>query len=513
MLMLVALLGVVEVQGGESCCKFKQAQNEQDLEPEYIDDPTDDFLPAVDAAGQDRFIESGCDFKPEDWDSDDDGSWEPAQVDNPDYHWVPRKIPNPKYVPPPTFTEKLRVEILAALPWVTLGVWITGLLSSVLVDLLMPGETMQWWLSSSTTTTTSSSTSAIGIGIGSLVFAALLGLATPLCSCGALPLCTGLVNNNKNKGRKGGGGAVPLAMALAFLTASQSAGLDSATVTYGLLGPMAMIGRLVGAIILALAVSLACSSPSSSSSEATDRKEKGNGSKQEETCHQSPSTAKSSPSIGGLVSTWLETAVETYPTVLVGLTLSTAALHYLPILTTYDSSSDGDAAAASSIVTRLAILASAVPLQLCEHTSVTLSAAIQKAGGSPGLAFAFLLSAPATNLPTLLFLWSHHRNINANSTVTSATIAVVKIVLALLATSLVLSYLVDGSKLDLLAGEAAGEMAILPDWFADSSPYLAGGMVVMGYLRPYIMWSNNSGKEEAIGGDCCGGGSEKTKEE
>jgi hypothetical protein len=35
---------------------------------------------------------------------------------------------------------------------------------------------------------------------------------------------------------------------------------------------------------------------------------------------------------------------------------------------------------------------------------VAYAAAIQKAGGPPGLAFAFLLVAPATNLPSLVLL-------------------------------------------------------------------------------------------------------------
>ena len=40
-----------------------------------------------------------------------------------------------------------------------------------------------------------------------------------------------------------------------------------------------------------------------------------------------------------------------------------------------------------------------VALQLCEHATVTLAAGVQKGGGSAGLAFAFLLAAPATNVP------------------------------------------------------------------------------------------------------------------
>ena len=37
--------------------------------------------------------------KPEDWDDEDDGEWEPPMVDNPEYkgRWNPKKIPNPDY--------------------------------------------------------------------------------------------------------------------------------------------------------------------------------------------------------------------------------------------------------------------------------------------------------------------------------------------------------------------------------------------------------------------------------
>ena len=56
---------------------------------------------------------------------------------------------------------------------------------------------------------------------------------------------------------------VPLDVVVAFLTASQSAGLDSAAITWGLLGRDAALCRLVGAVILATAAGLAVSSVSS----------------------------------------------------------------------------------------------------------------------------------------------------------------------------------------------------------------------------------------------------------
>src|SRR5690606_40967763 len=37
--------------------------------------------------------------KPEDWNDEEDGVWEPPQIPNPEYkgEWKPRMIPNPKY--------------------------------------------------------------------------------------------------------------------------------------------------------------------------------------------------------------------------------------------------------------------------------------------------------------------------------------------------------------------------------------------------------------------------------
>ena len=94
-----------------------------------------------------------------------------------------------------------------ALPWVVLGVAITALLEAV----QLPMSTLASLLR----------------GAGPLG-GALIGLATPLCSCGALPVAAALVS-----------AGVPLGSVVAFLTASQSSGLDSAAVTWGLLGPLA----------------------------------------------------------------------------------------------------------------------------------------------------------------------------------------------------------------------------------------------------------------------------------
>lgn len=63
-------------------------------------DPTD-----VKPEGYDDIPKTIVDFeavKPDDWDEEEDGFWEPLEIENPDYKgpWIQRKIPNPEYEGP-----------------------------------------------------------------------------------------------------------------------------------------------------------------------------------------------------------------------------------------------------------------------------------------------------------------------------------------------------------------------------------------------------------------------------
>lgn len=477
-LLIFSWCGLPFTRGHPSCCKHKLGHLE--AERKLIDDPLDTPPPVW--QGQPQYIDDPNDIKPEDWDDEDDGDWAPVQILNPDFKWRPRQIPNPNYIPPPSYWEKLRVELLATIPWVTLGVFITTMLSLI----PLPLDTLKWWLKRGGD---DSSSGMLGLmdRLSRLLPPALLGLATPLCSCGSLPLCAALLKQG-----------VPFPSVLVFLTASQSAGLDSAAITFGLLGAPAMVGRLGGAIMLALSVGLACPSDSSS----TGNKPESTG-LATSTCHPTSLPAQNK-SLKGVITSCLETATDIYPPVVLGLALSTAAIHFLPPLTSFVTSPvDGVMSPTTTelikqeLWMRLLLLGAALPLQLCEHTSVAFAAAIQKAGGSPGLAFSFLLSAPATNLSTILWVWNSgysHR--------------VLPILLALSSTALLLSYLVDASQSDLLAGEATGQMAQLPEWLVHSSPYIAGSMLVGGWCQKYINSTTSQSDEH---GNCCSSDKAKTE--
>jgi uncharacterized membrane protein YraQ (UPF0718 family) len=116
---------------------------------------------------------------------------------------------------------------------------------------------------------------------------------------------------------------VPLDVVVAFLSASQSAGLDSAAITWGLLGREAALCRLIGAVILATAAGLAVSSRRTAAVPPTKQ---GRGTPGEAAARR-----------GALSRAWhaaLDSASDVFPSVLLGLLLSTALTQGLPHLHT-----------------------------------------------------------------------------------------------------------------------------------------------------------------------------------
>jgi uncharacterized membrane protein YraQ (UPF0718 family) len=445
-LLLTLLLCCYPSLAHESCCKHKLQQFPAS---EFIDDPND-TAPA-EFQGQPRYLIDTEDVRPDDWDDDEDGLWEPNVILNRNYEWKPRQIANPNYQAPPTFWDKLWGEVQMAVPWATLGILITGMATCSLS--LPPYRSfLDWWKNSFQETNG-----------GSILLAAVLGLATPLCSCGALPVAAGFWNEG-----------IPPKAVVAFLTASQSAGIDSAAITYGLLGPVAVFSRLIGAMILAVVAGNCL--PLQSSKNRPDKKIQ----------NASSLTKSGQSSLQLLLVTLADTAYDVLPSVLLGLTLSTAVVHYLP--STLHPTISERPNPLSALLIRWSILASALPLQLCEHTTVALAAAIQKAGGSPGLAFGFLLSAPATNLPTLLLLTK--KMMAEEKQQSTSMILMIRMALAVSGTALIFSYLVDYLEMDLLVQEEAKTstgMASFPDLYTTTSPWLAGVLFLAGVVRATVL--------------------------
>ena len=434
------------ILAGESCCQRKARLAKLQFIPDEDASP-----PAIDSAGNPRLIPNATEIKPSGWDDDDDGPWEPADIPNPLYTWTPPLKPNPDYAPP-SFREELTSEIFKALPWVVLGVIITASLDAIQLPIR---HTLSGLLR----------------GAGPLG-GAFIGLATPLCSCGALPVAAGFVANG-----------VPLGAVASFLIASQSAGLDSAAITWGLLGPTATAWRLGGAAILATVAGLVAGGFGGTAAKASKppppKAKSGTGGEEEERFKFHRALGRSAVS----------SASEAFPPVLIGLALSTAATYFMPYLNAPEvhadllanasaTAAEDGSSAARALLVRTGVLAAALPLQLCEHSTVTLAAGVQKAGGGAGLAFALLLAAPAINLPSLLLIASAKGE-------KSARYAAARVAVALTISALLLSYVVDAAGVDLLVAHDAdlGGMTELPKPLVDASPWVAGLLTFAAVLQ------------------------------
>ena len=364
---LLAFALLAAAHAHSSCCT-KHLQ--------YIPDPEE--MPPDEFEGQPRLIPDPADMKPAGWDDDDDGPWQPRDKVNPAFAWRARLVPNPEYQPP-GFFKAVQTELLKAAPWVLIGLGVTVALEA----LQLPLEGLSGLLKHAGPFT-----------------GAIVGLATPLCSCGMLPVAAGFV-----------GAGVPLDVVVSFLTASQSAGLDSAAITWGLLGRDAALCRLGGAVALATAAGLAASGAAAAAQAAAPAKSApakaaegaaaggllvrlwraalnsaADGARP--ICiapaisppplsltrlrtHAAPSLASSRSALTPCLP-WAPSAA-VFPSLFMGLFLSAALGQLLPSLRTAYVALRPAAVAgpAGELATRLAVLGSALPLQLCEHSTVT----------------------------------------------------------------------------------------------------------------------------------------------
>mmetsp|Transcript_9804 Transcript_9804/g.32128 ORF Transcript_9804/g.32128 Transcript_9804/m.32128 type:complete len:547 (-) Transcript_9804:286-1926(-) len=162
---ITVLLLAAGADAGDSCCKKRL----QRLIPDAAAVPPDVH------EGQPRLVvdPDPANVRPESWDDEDDGPWEPEMVPNPAFAWRPPIVPNPEYTPPTLATE-LEEEARKAAPWVVLGVGLSALLEAA----QLPVEALAGLLRC-----------AGPLG------GALLGLATPLCSCGSLPVAAAFVRD------------------------------------------------------------------------------------------------------------------------------------------------------------------------------------------------------------------------------------------------------------------------------------------------------------------------------
>ena len=207
----------------------------------------------------------------------------------------------------------------------------------------------------------------------SVINAALIGIPLPLCSCGVIPTGISFYNSGASKGSS-----------VSFLISTPQTGVDSALVTYSLLGlPMAIIKPFIALFTGFFGGFL---------TNKLDR----NGRKDEKARQNNvDNNDKADRSLQGMLRyAFVEFLEDIAKWLVIGLML--AALIEVLVPESFFTAYLGN-----EYMEMLVILVAAIPLYVCATGSVPIAAILMLKGLSPGAAIVFLMAGPATNAATM----------------------------------------------------------------------------------------------------------------
>lgn len=235
-------------------------------------------------------------------------------------------------------------------------------------------------------------------GFRSVLYAALLGIPLPLCSCGVIPTAMSLRREGASKGA-----------AVSFLIATPQTGVDSIVATYSLLGlPFALI-RPVVALITALGGGWlvdwfddsAATAPSGGLAPSSASQKSGISSASSLSGESTAASAEPSRFLSRMVEALRYAFVEMMQDIgkwlLIGLVVAGAITILVP---------DEFFAlfAGNSLMSMLFVLLFSLPMYLCATGSIPIAVALMLKGLTPGAALVLLMAGPASNAASILVI-------------------------------------------------------------------------------------------------------------
>ncbi len=220
-----------------------------------------------------------------------------------------------------------------------------------------------------------------GKGLLPVVKASLFGVPLPLCSCGVIPVSASLRRQGASKGAT-----------TAFLLSTPQTGVDSIFVTLSLIGPVFAVFRplvaLLTGVIGGSLVSIG---------------EKG-GKEARETPNCTCSTGACMVHRKGhkLAQIFKYGFVTLAGDIAKPLFFGLLAAALISALVPQDFFADS---LGKGFLAKLLLMALGIPVYVCATASVPLAAALIAIGVSPGAAFVFLMTGPATNIATIVTVW------------------------------------------------------------------------------------------------------------
>ena len=213
-----------------------------------------------------------------------------------------------------------------------------------------------------------------GKGLFPIVKASLFGIPLPLCSCGVIPVATSLYKHGANK-----------SATTSFLISTPQTGVDSILVTYSLLGPIFAIFRPIAALLAGIVGGIAV--------ELADNGSESNVKPTEDTDQSDKSILRRIYEYG-----FISLPQDIGKPLILGIVI--AAMISMVVPDDFFVSYFGN-----GFMGLIIMMFAGIPIYVCATASVPIALALMIKGLSPGAAFVFLMTGPATNAATLSTVW------------------------------------------------------------------------------------------------------------
>lgn len=217
----------------------------------------------------------------------------------------------------------------------------------------------------------------------SVLKAALFGVPLPLCSCGVVPSAVYMAKNGASRGA-----------VVSFLISTPQTGIDSIIATWGMLGPVFGIYRPFAAFVMGIFGGTAAKYFDKSKAEPK---------KIEIPMYKPQTTVSEKSGKKKLTETLRYAFVEFIDDIssqfLVGLLIAGLIAYFVP------NDFFSDSGFNSGIPAMLLMVAIGIPMYVCATASIPIAITLMMKGFTPGVAFVFLASGPATNAASLAILF------------------------------------------------------------------------------------------------------------
>lgn len=288
--------------------------------------------------------------------------------------------------------------------------------------------------------------------IKSAIYAALIGIPLPLCSCGVIPTGISFYKNGASKGAT-----------VSFLISTPQTGVDSILVTYSMLGlPFALIRPIVAF------VSGIFGGAFTNFYAGNGDSEKGNAIENEPEQDLSENIFKRFFKYAFVeflqdISKWL----------IIGLLIAALISLLLPdnFFTSYIN---------NPFLSMGIVLLASIPLYVCATGSVPIAAVLMMKGLSPGAALVFLMAGPATNAATITVLGK----VMGKKALTAYLISIIGMALAF---GLFIDHFLPAEWFTkfLIPGHEGHQHNTIPVWLQTLSVFTLAILIINGYYQRY----------------------------